>query len=156
MANEQLILNVIAEIQRDLNGGDITAVVEMLEHCPTEVLKGYLPEDEATDPAMNRFFVINGYWLGEPNSSLDGYIVAQNEEALESEEIDSRVFFHGLSEDDLSEAVKTEEPVNGEFVVTAFVEISMCPKCGWSNYHPAQVECPCCGNNLKEKHDIPT
>ena len=43
---EQLFRRVIARIKKDFSEGDTTAVIELLEFCPTENLIGYLPEEE--------------------------------------------------------------------------------------------------------------
>lgn len=44
-ADEQLIMDVINNIQKDLAAGDLTAIAEMLAFTPKDVLKGYLPEN---------------------------------------------------------------------------------------------------------------
>lgn len=43
---EQLFRRVMKGIKEDIEGGDITAVIELLESCPNENLIGYLPEEE--------------------------------------------------------------------------------------------------------------
>ena len=41
---ENLIDEVLDEIVRDVENGDLTAIEEMLRSVPTKVLEGYLPE----------------------------------------------------------------------------------------------------------------
>ena len=43
---KELHLDVIAELKRDIEAGDTTAIVGLLELIPEEVLKGYLPEED--------------------------------------------------------------------------------------------------------------
>ena len=39
-----LVDRVIAQIVEDVDAGDLTAIEEMLNNLPTEILVGYLPE----------------------------------------------------------------------------------------------------------------
>jgi hypothetical protein len=41
----KLHLDVIAELQRDLADGDLSAIVELLENIPDRKLQEYLPQD---------------------------------------------------------------------------------------------------------------
>ena len=45
MNREKLIDLVLTQIQNDLEGGDVTCVVELLAPLSDEHLMGYLPED---------------------------------------------------------------------------------------------------------------
>lgn len=45
-ATKQLHLDVIAELKRDIEFGDTTAIVDLLQHIPEEILTGYLPEKD--------------------------------------------------------------------------------------------------------------
>jgi hypothetical protein len=42
--NEQLIDRVIAQIKKDLDSEDATAIFELLAYLPDNVLEAYLPE----------------------------------------------------------------------------------------------------------------
>ena len=42
--HESLIDRVLAQIQEDVNKGDVTAIEELLKQVPTQVLVDYLPE----------------------------------------------------------------------------------------------------------------
>ena len=51
MANEKietpskLIDKVLAQIEKDVNEGDVTSLEELLSYCPKDKLEGYLPEE---------------------------------------------------------------------------------------------------------------
>lgn len=46
---DNLINTVIGEIKKDIEVGDVSAIWEMLGHCPTEQLIQYLPEEKWKD-----------------------------------------------------------------------------------------------------------
>ena len=43
---EQLLDDVLEQIARDVDSGDMTLIKEMIAHLPDSVLEAYLPEDE--------------------------------------------------------------------------------------------------------------
>lgn len=43
---QELIERVVEQIKQDLANGDVEAVEELLNFCPTKFLVGYLPEEE--------------------------------------------------------------------------------------------------------------
>lgn len=45
MMGDTLLDKVVRQIKKDINNEDTTAIYELLEHAPEEVLKAYLPED---------------------------------------------------------------------------------------------------------------
>jgi len=45
MERVELIDRVMTQLMNDLEGGDLTAIVELLEPLSDEQLKAYLPED---------------------------------------------------------------------------------------------------------------
>ena len=45
MERVELIDRVMTQLMNDLEGGDLTAIVELLEPLSDERLKAYLPED---------------------------------------------------------------------------------------------------------------
>ena len=47
MTKELLIELVLQQILADWRMGDLTAIAELLEHVPDDILEGYLPEDDA-------------------------------------------------------------------------------------------------------------
>ncbi len=42
---EQLIDDVLEQIERDVDNGDMTAIQELIAHLPDSVLEAYLPEE---------------------------------------------------------------------------------------------------------------
>lgn len=44
---QALIDSVLDQIQQDIANGDLTAIQEMLQHLPTEILQAFLPENVA-------------------------------------------------------------------------------------------------------------
>lgn len=40
----QIIDAVLDQIQKDISNGDLTAIEEMIQHLPLDILQGYLPE----------------------------------------------------------------------------------------------------------------
>jgi hypothetical protein len=44
MNKDELIDMVLEEIKRDIEMGDLTAIAELLQTVPDEILKSYLPE----------------------------------------------------------------------------------------------------------------
>lgn len=43
---DDLLDTVIGEIKRDIEAGDVSAIWELLSHCPAEQLIQYLPEEK--------------------------------------------------------------------------------------------------------------
>jgi hypothetical protein len=43
--NEQIIDNVIEQIKKDIESGDVTAIDELLRYVPTQKLEAFLSED---------------------------------------------------------------------------------------------------------------
>jgi|LauGreDrversion4_2_1035121.scaffolds.fasta_scaffold50124_8 hypothetical protein len=46
----KLIGAVIAQIMEDIRNGDLSAIGELLMYIPEKNLRGYLPEDNSTEP----------------------------------------------------------------------------------------------------------
>lgn len=53
---QKLIERVVEHIKRDIEWGDVEAIEELLNFCPTKNLVGYLPEEE-----WNEFFELEQY-----------------------------------------------------------------------------------------------
>ena len=49
MDRKDLIEAVIAQIMRDINVGDFTAIWELMEHVDEQTLASYLPEETAEE-----------------------------------------------------------------------------------------------------------
>jgi hypothetical protein len=60
-------------------------------------------------------FEINGYWKDD-KEKFEGYIVSSFNDTNEEDDI----FFYGLSEKDLKEAIKVGEKTVQDFVITAY------------------------------------
>ena len=72
---------------------------------------------------MREYFTISGYWKDD-NAGFDNYIVT-NFDDIEENGIydDDDIFFFGLSEDDLIEAVTLAANTINEFVITEYKRI---------------------------------
>jgi hypothetical protein len=67
---------------------------------------------------MANYFKISGYWKGEDDSEFSDYIVTDIDNV--DEENDDLIFFYGLSENELKEAVELGENTALEFVITSY------------------------------------
>jgi hypothetical protein len=65
---------------------------------------------------MNNYFIINGYWRDD-KSEFENYIVS------EYNDFDEDIFFHGLSESDIIEAINNPEASTEDFVITSYEEV---------------------------------
>lgn len=72
---------------------------------------------------MREYFTITGYWK-DTNENFDGYIVT-NFDDVEENDIYSEddIFFFGLSEDDLIEAVALGWDTMHDFIITNYTRI---------------------------------
>jgi hypothetical protein len=70
---------------------------------------------------MSNYFTIDGYWKND-NSEFYGYIVSYFDSAPENQD-DDQIFFYGLSEKDIQEAIKEGEDNMLEFVITSYEPI---------------------------------
>lgn len=61
-------------------------------------------------------FEVFGYWKDD-KTSIDGSLISASEEGIE---IDDRIFFYGLSEDDIIDAVNAGEDTELDFVITNY------------------------------------
>ena len=66
---------------------------------------------------MSNYFSISGYWKDD-RVEFDGYIVKDDNTVVEEE--DDQIFFYGLSEKDIQEAIKLGEKTAHDFVITGF------------------------------------
>lgn len=71
---------------------------------------------------MSKYFEINGHWKDD-KSEISGYIVKEYDDV--DEETDDLIFFYGLGENDLQDAVNKGEDTIHEFVITSFEETSL-------------------------------
>jgi hypothetical protein len=72
---------------------------------------------------MSKYFSINGYWIDD-KSEFEGYIVKEFDDCEENEADDDRIFFYGLSENNIIQAIEEgEEGTALDFVITSYEEI---------------------------------
>jgi hypothetical protein len=69
---------------------------------------------------MSKYFIINGYWK-DIKSEFSGYIVKEDFDIVHDEEDD--IFFYGLSESDIIEAIESIDDTVHDFVITSYEEI---------------------------------
>jgi hypothetical protein len=65
---------------------------------------------------MANYFLINGYFKDD-KSEFSGYIVKDMDDAGED---DDNVFFYGLSENDIKDAIEHGEDTVHDFVITSY------------------------------------
>lgn len=65
---------------------------------------------------MSKYFSINGYWKDDL-SEFNKYIVGEYEEVYDP---DDDVFYYGLSEQEIEEAIKNPSESALEFVITSY------------------------------------
>ena len=71
---------------------------------------------------MRKFFYISGYWKDD-KSEFDDFLVTDFDDTIE--EIDDQIFFYGLSENEIKEAVELGEETALEFVITSYSETTI-------------------------------
>ena len=69
---------------------------------------------------MSKYFSINGYYKDD-KSEFNGYIVKEYDDV--DEELDDLIFFYGLSEEDIKQAIEDGGEDILEFVITSYEEI---------------------------------
>jgi hypothetical protein len=65
---------------------------------------------------MKGLYSINGYFTDD-KTEFENYLVYEYDDVLE---IDDQIFFYGLSEREIIQAIKTEAAINGTFVITSY------------------------------------
>ena len=84
------------------------------------------------------YFKVNGYWKDD-KSEFEGYIIREFDDAIPEGETDcgftdDDIFFYGLSETDIIEAIRLGEDTVNDFVLTNLVDIIeqnySCTNCG--------------------------
>jgi len=73
---------------------------------------------------MADFYTINGYWKND-SSKFEDLIVYEYDSTPDETEpyTDDDIFFYGLTETDLKEAVELKENTAHDFVITSFTKI---------------------------------
>ncbi len=73
---------------------------------------------------MSKYFEISGYWK-DTNENFEGYIVKEFDDTEESEELDDLIFYYGLSESEIQEAIKLVWDTDLEFIITEYEETEL-------------------------------
>lgn len=73
---------------------------------------------------MSKYFKINGFWKDD-KTEFEDYIVKEFDDAEEDENRDNQIFYYGLSETDIQQAIIDggEDDIL-EFVITSYEEIN--------------------------------
>lgn len=69
---------------------------------------------------MSKYFSIDGYWL-DNKEPFSGFVVKEYDDMDEDEDDD--VFFYGMGEKDLKNAIEDAEETVLDFVITSYEEI---------------------------------
>jgi len=69
---------------------------------------------------MSKYFSIDGYYKDD-KSEFNGYIVKEYDDV--DEELDDLIFFYGLSEEDIKDAIEDGGDDILDFVITSYEEI---------------------------------
>ncbi len=70
---------------------------------------------------MSKYFSINGYYKDD-KSEFEGYIIKEYDDV--DEELDDLIFFYGLSESDIKQAIDDGGEDILDFVITSYDEIN--------------------------------
>lgn len=73
---------------------------------------------------MADFYSINGYWKGD-KTEFENYVVSQFDDIPSETDpyTDDDIFFYGLGESDLLEAIELKEETGHDFIITSFTKI---------------------------------
>lgn len=73
---------------------------------------------------MCKYFEIDGYWKDDL-SEFSGNIIREYDDSDENEEIDNLIFYYGLSEADIIDAIENPDGNGLEFVITSYKDITL-------------------------------
>lgn len=72
-----------------------------------------------------KLFEIEGYYLDEPEETIDGYLVYEFDEEPTSLNVDDDdIFFYGMGEDALKQAIEAGEKGSVDFVITSYKDVT--------------------------------
>lgn len=72
---------------------------------------------------MSKYFSIDGYWKDDL-SEFNGNIVKEYDDTEEDEDRDNQIFYYGLSETEIQDAIANPDENVLEFVITSYEEIN--------------------------------
>ena len=73
---------------------------------------------------MSKYFSIDGYWKDDL-SEFNGFIVKEFDDTEEDEDRDLQIFYYGLSEAEIQDAIASPDENSLEFVITSYKEITL-------------------------------
>jgi hypothetical protein len=72
---------------------------------------------------MSKYFSIDGYWKDD-KSEFSGNVVKEYDDAEEDEEADNSIFYYGMSEAEIQDAIANPDGNVLEFVITSYKLLS--------------------------------
>ena len=72
---------------------------------------------------MSKYFSIDGYWKDD-QTEFSECIVKEYDDSEETEERDNLIFYYGLSENEIKDAIASPDENGLEFVITSYKEIN--------------------------------
>ena len=73
---------------------------------------------------MSKYFSIDGYWKDDL-SEFNGNIVKEYDDSEENEDLDNLIFYYGLSEAEIQDAIANPDGNVLEFVITSYKETTL-------------------------------
>ena len=73
---------------------------------------------------MSKYFSIDGYWKDDL-SEFNGKIVKEYDDSEETEERDNMIFYYGMSEAEIQDAIANPDENVLEFVITSYEETNL-------------------------------
>jgi len=75
-----------------------------------------LKPDKIAEANQPRMFSVDGYFIDD-HSEFEGYLLSAFDDALDN---DDEIFYYGLSEQDIKDAIESGEPIDNDFVITGY------------------------------------
>lgn len=72
---------------------------------------------------MGKYFEISGYWKDD-KSEFSRYIVSENDEIIDDVD-DDLIFYYGMNEEDIKDAIKLGKKTANDFVITSYSETTL-------------------------------
>ena len=72
---------------------------------------------------MSKYFSIDGYWKDD-HTEFNGNVVKEYDDTEEDEDRDNSIFYYGLSEDEIIDAIANPDENVLEFVITSYKLLS--------------------------------
>lgn len=69
---------------------------------------------------MSKYFEITGYWKDD-KTEFQGYIIKEYDDS--DEETDDLIFYYGMSEEEIKQAILEKQETDLEFIITDYKEI---------------------------------